>query len=528
MERQTQTEAYWAGLQLDEEDIDRIYNALLEATRPMSTLELARIVVDGRIRDEEQRLRQVLAQGKVYQPKDTYDVGEKLVFPALDFAVGTVVGKRAGHNPACGDFQVIQVRLEDEDKTREFAAGLQAPHKLNRNGEQVLVAEGEALTADEVLEAYGGRVLPVVEKVLRERADDFVYLEDGWFVRDSLAEVHLGHLNIAEALIDLRGEPVAAEDILSELELPEEIPVEIQQLSLEQALRQDERFVSVSIGEERRWFLRRLLPVPLAKLPSLLVYDPIPYRRDDLNIALLQIEWELDDEWSQGGGAEEPASTLIPSATLLLIYPHWRYGTLPITSRVRPLIPTINAELGYINLVDGRWGDRFPGWIAPHHRLIAGLEDWYRKHKIPVGAYIILERKEDEPNTYIVDYRPRRMKREWVRTARVTDGHLTFEMRKEEIICETDEHLVLAVADAQQLDELVEAQAELPRSILSVIQEIFPELAKLRPQGTVHAKTLYSAVNMVRRCPPGPIFAALSGNAAYKDMGDGYWAEEIA
>jgi len=52
---------------------------------------------------------------------------------------------------------------------------------------------------------------------------------------------------------------------------------------------------------------------------------------------------------------------------------------------------------------------------------------------------------------------------------------------------------------------------------------IFPELAKLNPQGTVHAKTLYSAVNVVRRCPPGPIFNELSTHACFIPMGHGYW-----
>jgi len=38
-------------------------------------------------------------------------------------------------------------------------------------------------------------------------------------------------------------------------------------------------------------------------------------------------------------------------------------------------------------------------------------------------------------------------------------------------------------------------------------------LAKLNPQGQIHAQELYAAINLVRRCPPGPILDILNSNA---------------
>jgi hypothetical protein len=61
------------------------------------------------------------------------------------------------------------------------------------------------------------------------------------------------------------------------------------------------------------------------------------------------------------------------------------------------------------------------------------------------------------------------------------------------------------------------------RSIVSLLIELFPTLAALTPQKTVHAKTLYSALNMLRRTPPGPIFAELVNNPAFQTVGDHYW-----
>ena len=51
-----------------------------------------------------------------------------------------------------------------------------------------------------------------------------------------------------------------------------------------------------------------------------------------------------------------------------------------------------------------------------------------------------------------------------------------------------------------------------------------PELTKLNPQGTVHAKSVYSAVNIIRRCPPGPIFYMLISNRRFRDAGGGLFA----
>jgi hypothetical protein len=46
------------------------------------------------------------------------------------------------------------------------------------------------------------------------------------------------------------------------------------------------------------------------------------------------------------------------------------------------------------------------------------------------------------------------------------------------------------------------------------------ELVKLNVQGHVHAQELYSALNILRRCPPGPLLAYLTTKSDYKHVGD--------
>jgi hypothetical protein len=57
---------------------------------------------------------------------------------------------------------------------------------------------------------------------------------------------------------------------------------------------------------------------------------------------------------------------------------------------------------------------------------------------------------------------------------------------------------------------------------------VVPELTKLSPQATIHAKAVYSAVNILKRTPPGPVFAHLSTEPRFVPMGGGYWTYDEA
>ena len=97
-------------------------------------------------------------------------------------------------------------------------------------------------------------------------------------------------------------------------------------------------------------------------------------------------------------------------------------------------------------------------------------------------------------------------------------------MNKIQVACEYDEYMIVAEDDRASIDRL---RSQLQNSELSlplIVEQIVLELIKLNPQGTVHAKSIYSAVNMLRRCPPGPIFYALISNRKFRDVGNGFFA----
>ena len=100
---------------------------------------------------------------------------------------------------------------------------------------------------------------------------------------------------------------------------------------------------------------------------------------------------------------------------------------------------------------------------------------------------------------------------------------MSFAMQMRAIGCEYDELMVLDEDDPVEIDFLWMRSEQNGKSVSEVVRQVFPELAKLNPQGTVHAKTLYSAINVEKRCPPGPILAELARVDSFLAVGDGYW-----
>lgn len=515
IQRKTQSPDYWGEeFTITPKDLQHLGDLLVEDELPRSAEELSRALVLHRSRQEEALIERALSKGTPYQPKLCYEVGEWVVFPTLDYRAGKVVAVRPGRNPEYDSFQVIQVAFERGEK-REFAAALENDHPLNR----VDAAEDAEIRSPEELAAlYGPSVVGMLEKYL-ESDPDFVRLAGRWFRRDLLVEVHQGHMNLAEAVLDISGGgPLPTEALLGDLELPEEITAQLRAFSLNYALQQDERFDEVGPAGEVFWFLRRLEPEEVQSIPTHLRYEPLEYDPPLLTSEMRALEQELDDEWSD---FDTPAEVSEP-VEIALTYPHWRAGTLPLASRLARVFPTGRTQRIRFTFVDGDTGAEMPGWVIREGRYIYGLEDWYRTNDIPVGAYLTLARGE-QPGTVIVRPRNRRSRREWVRMASPVEGRLTLQMSNELIACEYDELMIIAVGDAAATEAVRARTREQGLALRQLIDEAFPELAKLSPQGNVHAATLYNVINIAMRTPPGPLLEELVTSGKYAPVGDNYW-----
>jgi hypothetical protein len=525
IQRRTQTETYWREhFDLTNEDAGRLHDLILDAGKPVSAARLVQALIEQRCRQEERVIEAELSKGLVYQPQETYESGQQIIFPALDYALGTVVGMRPGRNPEYGDFAVIQVAFEDND-IREFASQLHGEHKLMRgDDDQDLLGAENLLSVQELYEMHGQEIEKKLVSFLSGR-DEFVEFAAEWFLYELLVEMQVGHLHLAEALIDIKAMPLPTAEILPDLDLPAEVPEAVQIFSLNWALEKDVRFNNVGDSGRVIWYLRRLTPDAVVNLPARLVIEVEAYDRQRISQDLLLIEREIDDE---GSGEEVMGpSRPIYRTTVALIYPHWRAGTLPLTVRTRGLFPQAATHHTPIVLVDGQTGDKMQGWVVHGASLVYGLKGWYERHSLPVGAFIKLERTRD-PRVITVDFEARRLKRLWVKVATVKEGDLVFQVRKQPILCEYDENLTIGEDRPEALDALWTTLHARGDSLLDIMIRVMPELIKLSPQGTVHAKTIYSAVNVLKRTPPGPVFALLSTEPCFVAMGGGYWTFDPA
>jgi len=518
--RKTQSSEHWHDYAITSENLQYLSTLLVEDELPRSTEELSRALVAHHARQEEALIERALSRGTPYRPKQRYEVGERVVFPVLDYRSGEVIGVRPGHNPEHEPFKVITVRF-DEGEEREFAAEFENGHPLNQ---AVLgAADADELhSPEELASLYGPVIAGRLEARLRSE-EDFVRLANKWFRRDLLVEVHAGHLNLAEAVLDLAGGgPLPTEALLGDVELPEEISPQLRIFSLNYVLQQDDRFDEVGPAGEVLWYLDRLEPDAIKEIPITLQYRPLEYEPPLLTSEMRSLERQLDDEWSD----LEPFERASEPVEIVLIYPHWRAGSVPLSSRLSWLFPSARAERIHFTFVDGDTGEEIPGWVVQQGRYVYGLKEWYRENNIIVGAYLEFARSE-ERNRFIVRPRQRRSRREWVRVAVPRDDRLVFEMHKEDIACDYDELMVMATGDLDGLEKLWKRVRQQGRSLSQIVKDVFTELVKLSPQGNVHAATLYSAVNAVMRTPPGPLLEVLVTGDRYAPVGDNYWVLRV-
>jgi hypothetical protein len=432
-----------------------------------------------------------------------------------------VVGVRAGQNPDLGPFDVIQVEMEGGLGKKEFAAGL-AEHALNRPPEPEEELE-ELRSPEAVIRRFGAAIGARLDERL-SRTEDAVRIAGRWFPKALLADIHEGHLNLAEAVLDVAsGGPLPPSEILKHIELAADIDPLLAEFSLDYALQEDERFDEVGPAGEVQWYLKRLEPPQVLSTPPRLIYTPIPYDRSALTEPMLDLERRLDDELSDVQAAGEPGDEVIFS----LIFPHWREGALPLSHRLRGFFPTAyEAPRIRFILVDGHSGEKFPGWVARAERYVFGLQDFYQRYEVPPGGLIRVRRSE-MPGEVIVEVLDRRKRNDWIRTVSIDEGgQIGFTMLKQPVGTTYDDLMVVGVLDVDGLDQAWARGSQKKMAFERLVAHVFRELAKLNPQSTVHAQSLYSALNVLRRVPPGPVLAELATRPYYAHVGDLYWRFE--
>lgn len=496
-------------------DIDDITSYLLEKETPMTTRELATFIIRKKLSSAKTAHEDRFRKAKAYNPAESYANGERLMFSRMDFAVGTVTGKRTGTNSVYGTYDVITVTFENGGGIKEFATNLTADHALKADPSGASSVVVENLKVEDILGVASIEVTTRMLESLRGNKD-LKQVAGFWFPKDLVIAVDIGALHLAEAILDMMGGgPMTTREILEQIGSLGDAAPALQDFSLNLAMSQDRRFNEVGPAGKILWYLDRMFPESVRKMPQWLNYRPIEYDDNSFTDDMLDLETELDDEYTEIDVQGKPSKV-----TTRIIYPHRRVGSIPLNAKTRAIFPTARTPIIHVTLIDATDNHRFVGWVVHQHQYVYGLFDYFSKHHLPVGALLTVRRGEIE-GEFVLSFQAHKARVEYIPIFNPSTDQIGFENRKRSIGAEFDPLLILGVDDLVAIDQLARSYAN--KTLVTIMKILLTELGKLSPQGTVHLSTLYSAINVIRRCPPGPIMAILQANADFDDVGNHYW-----
>ncbi len=517
----TQTETFWRDeYRVTEEDLDLVTGAILESGRPQPLAVLASTVILRRIQQEREAAARQAASGDVYQPKGTYTVGQQLIFSALDFTGGKVTAIREGHNPRYGEFRVIRVAFADGTE-REYASDLDAPHPLNRPAEELLGGGDPDISDADIVAAYSSYVAAAIEEEIQQR-EEYVPFSEQWYLRELLPELNVGHLNLAEAVIDTSGHPMAAADIVHVLDLGA-VSESAQLFALNSAMAADARFDNVSRTDNPVWYLKALQPKTLHQPPAFLQNGLRALGAEYLGLTLLDLVDEIGDE------LDDLQSVIVRERANYdyeVVFPHLYAGTMPAMMQFLNRLPVSGSKHFAIELVDEHSGQRLEVWVVPERRYVCGLEDWYRSVDMSVGGRVAV-RPTDDPMVFTIAASHGRERRsEFVRTAVVAKEDLDIQLptRRTQVHEGVDPNMHIGVPDGEALARFMELPKNANMPIGPLVRLAFNRVSGLSGTGEVHAKTVYSVANLIRRTGAVPVFAELTRQACFDPVGEGRWA----
>lgn len=195
-----------------------------------------------------------------------------------------------------------------------------------------------------------------------------------WFPRALLVDINVGHLNLAEAVLDMvGGGPLETRALMDQIDLPKDVDANLNEFSLNLALQEDKRFDEVGPAGQVLWYLHRLEPEPVREIPLFLRYNAPPQQyHPEVAGMLAQLGPEVVDEL-------EPGLNPIPDkpvneARISLSYPHWRAGTLPLAGSLASLFPTAyEAPRIQFTFIDANTAEKFSGWVVQNNHYVFGL-----------------------------------------------------------------------------------------------------------------------------------------------------------
>ncbi|MGQ9584128.1 MAG: Eco57I restriction-modification methylase domain-containing protein [Anaerolineae bacterium] len=498
----------------------------------------------------------------IFDPSQSYAPGEAVALPRQDeqelrpdtWVVGQVETVVQAQNPLQGSFQVVTLRLEDE--RRMLAAGIpgakplplhfppEDPEDLKWLVSHVVDTHGEVLTnvVRQAVEAGGLRVILQGDQVLRK--DELVPLAEPW---QAGLEQRFGDL-IQRSELFLPLDVLCAD--LRAAGWAEGVPDAVARFSLEFRLREagfrdlgGGRWTSARILEAVGRVVARRPRVPVVRskvakeqgvddTPDFEDYEEVELKEKGAQAALQEAGEEVEPEAPRGPQTLDQWRKIAPANSIRLpplTYQHIHEAFFPLSKDLAPAFPPGHDPLlVHITVLEG---EPLPCLVSREERVIKAVDvqefaNRFLGEGIPAGTYLWLERLGD------FEYRvaPRPLPEERVVRCKLLSrkqGRLFVEEADIPMRYEGDPHLFKAELRFEDLEALFQEAKEEGLSIFDAMYKMFPELARLDPDGRVHWKDLFNAVFFrCRMCSPRSVVTELYTRPCFMPVGEGYFRLE--
>ncbi|MGF1505384.1 MAG: hypothetical protein ACFB51_09715 [Anaerolineae bacterium] len=316
------------------------------------------------------------------------------------------------------------------------------------------------------------------------------------------------------------GGPLTASDIIEQMGMLDDVGDRLAEFSLNYAMTADGRFDEVGPSGLVLWYLMSQEPAEVHEPPALLAYEPIPFSEG----LLLDEMWDLIEQIGDEHSLFEETNVIPEEVTLRITYPHWREGTLPLSRDLLKIFPTaFQSERIRFTLIDESSGEEYPAWVVRTEGYVFGLATWYEQYDLLPGSIVTVKGMDDQGRVPL-SIQQKGTQTEWVVTASVeSNRHQRFESRSRKIANDYDYLMLIDVDDPEAVDTLAGVLKRRGATLDEIVGTEMHELTPIFPQGNIHGKTIYAAVNTVYRAPPGPIFAALQVSSRFDYQGGLYW-----
>lgn len=511
---------YWQSLKITSDDLQKLTSFLFEKEEPYTLDGLVQVLVAHRMETLALEAElQAEEAGQLYYPRNTYPVGAKLIFPELDWKTGVVTAERAGNNPDLGSFTVSSVLIDGQQQ--DFATNLES-HPLNESNYQQLGADKQ--DAETILQVYGPEIKARLKSALSNQKE-LIRIGYTWFPKSLLMDIGKGELNLAEAILDGQaGGPMPIGELLSQLEIvTDDENKKLAEFSLNYALQEDPRFDEVGTSGQFSWFLKRLEPASVLDVPAYLRLSVSPASLDGFSEEAKKIFSSLDDEQAFDETDFDEAKRA-NRASVVLTYPHWRTGSLPITPSTFQVFPSA-LETSHVRIVfkDEQTGVRIPAWVVRQGKYVIGLKDWYEDQNLIPGSIVEIG-ATSEADVITIKPEKKRSNKEWIKTVLVgADGGIVFALLRQSISAGFNERMAIAIPDVAGLDEVWKQREGKNINLKTDLIRMMNELSKLNNQRHVHFMDLYAAMNVIRRTPPQNLLQLLGEGAEFAHVGDFYF-----